>query len=167
MAADAVAELEQDAAEQDAPAAAAAATPESGASGAGKGAGKASAAKAGAAAAGAAAAGAAAKQPKAKKGGKDDKKAKKSAATEPDGDGPSVAGHPRAARGVARAKGWGGLLGFVVGGYLSLPTNTLAGAGLRAQQMYDALAGKSRRELPAPAGEHPDGHRRAGARASS
>jgi len=193
MAADAVAELEQDAAEQGAPAAAAAATPESGASGAGKGAGKASAAKAGAAAAGAAA-----KQPKAKKGGKDDKQAKKSAATEPDGDGPSVAGHPRAARGVARAKGWGGLLGFLIGGYLSLPTNTLAGAGLRAlaagvvcyivvwagavfvwrrlvmleiknreQQMYDALAGKSRRELPAPAGEHPDGHRQAGARASS
>ncbi len=49
-----------------------------------------------------------------------------------DGDGPSVAAHPRAARGVARAKGWGGLAGFVLGGYLSLPTNTLAAAGLRA-----------------------------------
>ncbi len=49
-----------------------------------------------------------------------------------DADGPSVAAHPRAARAVARAKGWGGLAGFVLGGYLSLPTNTLAGAGLRA-----------------------------------
>jgi hypothetical protein len=47
-------------------------------------------------------------------------------------DGPSVAAHPRAARAVARAKGWGGLIGFLVGGYLSLPTNTLAAAGLRA-----------------------------------
>ena len=37
---------------------------------------------------------------------------------------------PRAA--VARAKGWGGLVGFVLGGYLSLPTNTLAAAGVRA-----------------------------------
>lgn len=46
--------------------------------------------------------------------------------------GPSVAGHPRAARAVARAKGWGGLGGFLLGGYLALPTSTLAGAGLRA-----------------------------------
>ncbi len=46
--------------------------------------------------------------------------------------GPSVAAHPRAARAVARAKGWGGLLGFVLGGYLSLPTNTVAAAGVRA-----------------------------------
>ncbi|HYB22453.1 MAG TPA: PilZ domain-containing protein [Solirubrobacteraceae bacterium] len=46
--------------------------------------------------------------------------------------GPSVAAHPRAARHVARAKGWAGLLGFLVAGYLSLPTNTLASAGLRA-----------------------------------
>jgi hypothetical protein len=45
---------------------------------------------------------------------------------------PNVAAHPRAARGVARAKSWGGLVGFVLGGYLSLPTNTLAAAGLRA-----------------------------------
>ncbi len=49
-----------------------------------------------------------------------------------DSGGPSVAAHPRAARAVARAKGWGGLIGFFVGGYLSLPTNTLAAAGLRA-----------------------------------
>ncbi|HEX5308125.1 MAG TPA: hypothetical protein VFW38_03500 [Solirubrobacteraceae bacterium] len=47
-------------------------------------------------------------------------------------DVPSVAGHPRATRAVAKAKGWAGLVGFVVGGYLSLPTNTLVGAGARA-----------------------------------
>jgi PilZ domain len=47
-------------------------------------------------------------------------------------DGPSVAAHPRAAVHVARAKGWGGLIGFLLGGYLSLPTSTLAAAGLRA-----------------------------------
>jgi PilZ domain len=46
--------------------------------------------------------------------------------------GPSVAAHPRAALHVARAKGWAGLAGFLVGGYLSLPTTTLAVAGLRA-----------------------------------
>jgi len=48
------------------------------------------------------------------------------------GDGPSVAAHPRAARGVARAKAWGALIGFTIGGYFSLPTATLADAGLRA-----------------------------------
>jgi hypothetical protein len=45
---------------------------------------------------------------------------------------PSVAAHPRAARAVGRAKGWGALLGFLLGGYLSLPTNTLVAAGLHA-----------------------------------
>jgi hypothetical protein len=45
---------------------------------------------------------------------------------------PSVAAHPRAARTVAQAKGWGGLAGFFIAGYLSLPTGTLAEAGLRA-----------------------------------
>jgi len=50
----------------------------------------------------------------------------------PGGDVPSIAGHPRAARSVARAKSWGALAGFIVGGYLSLPTHTLASAGLRA-----------------------------------
>jgi hypothetical protein len=49
-----------------------------------------------------------------------------------EGDGPSVAGHPRAARSVARAKSWGALLGFLLGGYLSLPTHTAASAGVRA-----------------------------------
>jgi hypothetical protein len=84
--------------------------------------------------------------PPAKKGAKGDAKAKdakkdakaekgkgkKGADAEADADGPSVAAHPRAVRAVARAKSWGGLAGFVLGGYLSLPTNTLAGAGLRA-----------------------------------
>jgi hypothetical protein len=65
--------------------------------------------------------------------GKDAKKTKKGGeGDEANGDRPSIAAHPRAARGVARAKGWGGLVGFVLGGYLSLPTNTLAAAGLRA-----------------------------------
>jgi hypothetical protein len=49
-----------------------------------------------------------------------------------DAQGPSVAAHPRAARGVARARGWAGLGGFMIAGYLSLPTGTLASAGLRA-----------------------------------
>jgi len=44
----------------------------------------------------------------------------------------SIAGHPRAAHRVAQAKAWGGLIGFLLGGYLSLPTNTLADAGLHA-----------------------------------
>ena len=46
--------------------------------------------------------------------------------------GPSVAAHPRAALNVARAKAWGGLAGFFLAGYLSLPTCTLAAAGARA-----------------------------------
>lgn len=44
----------------------------------------------------------------------------------------TIAEHPRAARGVAQAKAWGGLVGFVLGGYMSLSTHTLADAGLRA-----------------------------------
>jgi hypothetical protein len=75
-----------------------------------------------------------------KKKGKDDKKKGKKGKKGEDGDaeddtaagGPSVAAHPRASRAVARAKSWGGLIGFVLGGYLSLPTNTIATAGLRA-----------------------------------
>lgn len=34
-------------------------------------------------------------------------------------DGLSVATHPRAGVQIRRAKGWGGLAGFVIGGYLS------------------------------------------------
>jgi hypothetical protein len=67
-------------------------------------------------------------------------KGKKGAGTKGAGDGGAGAGgsklilaeHPRAARSVARAKAWGGLGGFLIGGYLSLPTQTFAGAGLRA-----------------------------------
>ena len=71
-----------------------------------------------------------AKEPKGKKSkGSDSKSAKD--ATDASGS-PSVAAHPRAARSVARAKGWGGLAGFLIAGYLSLPTGTLAGAALRA-----------------------------------
>ena len=68
------------------------------------------------------------------KGSKGEKKGAKKAAkeAEPAGDGPNVAAHPRAARGIARAKSWGGLIGFALGGYLSLPTNTPAGAIARA-----------------------------------
>jgi hypothetical protein len=47
-------------------------------------------------------------------------------AAAPTGSGPNVAAHPRAARSIARAKGWGGLVGFLVAGYLSLPTSTFA-----------------------------------------
>ncbi len=60
-----------------------------------------------------------------------DKKGKKGAA-EADAGGMSIAAHPRAARRVAQAKGWGGLLGFALGGYLSLRTHTPAEAGFRA-----------------------------------
>lgn len=79
----------------------------------------------------------AAKPAKASKGSKDSKaKAKGKGKADTDevaGDGaPSVAAHPRAARAVERAKGWGALAGFLLGGYLSLPTHTLADAGLRA-----------------------------------
>jgi hypothetical protein len=80
----------------------------------------------------AAAKGSAGKKEKGKKDEGKDRKGKKSKDAQPAGDGPSVAGHPRAARAVALAKGWGGLVGFVLGGYMSLPTNTLAAAGLRA-----------------------------------
>jgi hypothetical protein len=69
------------------------------------------------------------KDKKAKKGKKDDGDA---GGDESEATGPNVAAHPRAARAVARTKSWGGLVGFVLGGYLSLPTNTLAAAGLRA-----------------------------------
>jgi hypothetical protein len=75
------------------------------------------------------------KSAKAAKGGKGKGKQKEASAEGPGGtpgSGLILAEHPRAARGVARAKAWGGLAGFLLGGYLSLPTQTLAGAGLRA-----------------------------------
>jgi len=75
------------------------------------------------------------KEPKAKASkkdakGKDSKKYPEDSDSQ--ADGPNVAAHPRAARAVARSKSWAGLIGFMLGGYLSLPTNTLAAAGLRA-----------------------------------
>lgn len=66
-----------------------------------------------------------------KEDAKKDKKDKKGQAAA-DPDRPSIAAHPRAARAVARAKGWGGLIGFFVAGYLALPTSTFVAAGLRA-----------------------------------
>ncbi len=71
----------------------------------------------------------------AEKKAKKDKDAKKKGkqATAPSSDGAmSIAAHPRAVRRVAQAKGWGGLLGFMAGGYLSLATHTTAEAGFRA-----------------------------------
>jgi hypothetical protein len=77
-----------------------------------------------------------AKPEKAKKDSKKSKKKsdKQGEAGESDaaGDGPSLAAHPRAVRSVARSKSWGGLVGFLLAGYLSLPTSTIAEAGLRA-----------------------------------
>jgi len=49
-----------------------------------------------------------------KKKGQDGASGAKSAA-----GGPSVANHPRASYQVRRAKGWGGIAGFVIAGYLS------------------------------------------------
>jgi|CZKG01.1.fsa_nt_gi hypothetical protein len=74
------------------------------------------------------------KAEKSEKGKKDKgKKGKKaSAPAEEAGGEPSISAHPRAARAVARAKSWGGLGGFLIGGYLSLPTATPVDAGLRA-----------------------------------
>lgn len=67
---------------------------------------------------------------------KKDKKAKdtkkKGKASAADANVMSIAAHPRAARRVAQAKSWGGILGFFAGGYLSLSTHTLAEAGYRA-----------------------------------
>ncbi len=77
----------------------------------------------------------AAKSDKAAKAAKPKGKQKQGAVAEgadAKGSGLILAEHPRASRGVARAKAWGGLGGFLIGGYLSLPTQTLAGAGVRA-----------------------------------
>jgi hypothetical protein len=75
---------------------------------------------------------AAAKPAKEKKEKSKGKGKEKKDGESPSADGPSVAAHPRAVRAVATAKGWGGLIGFAAGGYFSLPTHTLADAGLRA-----------------------------------
>ena len=75
------------------------------------------------------------KQAKGKAKGKEGKgagKGSKPGDDAPASGSPSVAAHPRAARSVAQAKSWGGLAGVFIAGYLSLPTDTLAQAGLRA-----------------------------------
>ena len=68
--------------------------------------------------------------------GKKGKKAKTDAKAPPGGEGGaqglSLAAHPRAVRRVAEAKAWGGLGGFVLGGYLSLSTHSAFEAALRA-----------------------------------
>jgi hypothetical protein len=67
------------------------------------------------------------------KGGKKDAKTKPAKDAAQDGEGgPSIAAHPRAARAVERAKAWGALTGFVLGGYLSLSSHTAAEACIRA-----------------------------------
>jgi hypothetical protein len=43
-----------------------------------------------------------------------------------------LAEHPKAVRSVARAKAWGALAGFLLAGYLALPTHTFAEAGIVA-----------------------------------
>jgi hypothetical protein len=68
---------------------------------------------------------------KAKKDKDVKKKGKKNAAAPAEG-AMSIAAHPRAVRRVAQAKGWGGLVGFLAAGYLSLSTHTIAEAGFRA-----------------------------------
>jgi hypothetical protein len=50
---------------------------------------------------------------------KDKKDKKKKGADGASGAGPSVANHPRARYQVRRAKGWGGIAGFAIAGYLS------------------------------------------------
>jgi hypothetical protein len=54
------------------------------------------------------------KKDKKKKKGEDDASGARSAAASP-----SVANHPRARYQVRRAKGWGGIAGFLIAGYLS------------------------------------------------
>jgi hypothetical protein len=57
---------------------------------------------------------------KSSKDEKKDKKKKKGADDASGGaQGPSVFNHPRAGYQVRRAKGWGGIAGFVIAGYLS------------------------------------------------
>jgi hypothetical protein len=48
-----------------------------------------------------------------------DKKGKKGKSGAGSSLGPSIAAHPRASYQVRRAKGWGGLAGFAIAGYLS------------------------------------------------
>jgi len=62
---------------------------------------------------------------------KKDKKKKKGG--EGAANGPSVANHPRARYQVRRAKGWGGIAGFAIAGYLSYKAGVpTADVGMRA-----------------------------------
>lgn len=64
---------------------------------------------------------------------KKDKAAKKGKKAKGASGGLSVAGHPRAAAQVRKAKGWGGLAAFVVTAYLSLAHGATPDvAGMRA-----------------------------------
>ena len=70
---------------------------------------------------------------KAAKNTKDKKSKKSKKAKDGDSRGLSVAGHPRAAAQVRRAKGWGGLAAFVVTAYASISHGaTIDIAGMRA-----------------------------------
>jgi hypothetical protein len=60
------------------------------------------------------------------------KSAQPAAGTGAGASGLTLAAHPRAVRRVAEAKAWGGLGGFLLGGYLSLPTHSALEAALRA-----------------------------------
>jgi hypothetical protein len=70
-------------------------------------------------------------KPKGKDKGDAKSKGKSEAKAAPDG-APSIVGHPRAVRSIARVKGWCGLAGFLIAGYFSLPTSTFVGTGLHA-----------------------------------
>jgi uncharacterized membrane protein YccC len=64
---------------------------------------------------------------------KADKKGKKGKKDKSASGGLSVAGHPRAAAQVRKAKGWGGLAAFVVTAYLSMSHGATPDvAGMRA-----------------------------------
>jgi len=69
-----------------------------------------------------------------KKGAKDDPKKKKKGDKASERVPPmSVRSNPRARSSVRRAKGWGGLVGFLVAGYLSLSAGVpITEVGLRA-----------------------------------
>jgi hypothetical protein len=78
-------------------------------------------------------------KPKGKDKGKDKKKGKGKGEA-PDQGMLSIASDPRAGAQVRRAKGWGGLIAFVLAGYLSIKANVpIADAGLRA--LIAGLAG--------------------------
>jgi len=66
--------------------------------------------------------------------GKSKKKGEDGAPGGADASGaPSVANHPRASYQVRRAKGWGGIAGFVIAGYLSYKAGVpMFDVGLRA-----------------------------------